>query len=89
MDSDDGLRVLHASKAFGGRRVVDDVTFGVARNEVFTLLGPNGAGKTTLMALIRGEVPISGKQGEVLVRGIPLSKNLASLKSPLGLWSAI
>jgi ATP-binding cassette, subfamily A (ABC1), member 3 len=56
----------------------------VARNEVFALLGPNGAGKTTLMALVRGELPISGKQGEVLVRGIPLSKNLASLRAHLG-----
>ena len=83
-NSEDGLRVLHASKNFDRKPVVDDITFGVAQNEIFTLLGPNGAGKTTLMALIRGELPLSDKRGEVLVRGIPVSKHLALLRAQLG-----
>lgn len=45
--SDDGLRVLHTSKTFktwsaGKNKVVDDLTFGVKRGEVFALVGPNG-----------------------------------------------
>ena len=44
--TDIGLRVLHLSKQFGKNTVVDDVTFGVQRGEVFALLGPNGAGKS-------------------------------------------
>jgi ABC-2 type transport system ATP-binding protein len=34
--------------------VLDRVSFGLRRGEVFGLLGPNGAGKSTLMALISG-----------------------------------
>src|SRR5215510_15363318 len=37
---------------FGGIRAVDDVSFDVARGEVFTIIGPNGAGKTTIFNLI-------------------------------------
>ncbi|HEU5188742.1 MAG TPA: ABC transporter ATP-binding protein [Methylomirabilota bacterium] len=37
---------------FGGIRAVDDVSFEVARGEVFTIIGPNGAGKTTIFNLI-------------------------------------
>ncbi len=48
--SDDGLRVLHASKtykkygnaSYSKAKVVDDLTFGVKKGEVFALLGPNG-----------------------------------------------
>jgi ATP-binding cassette subfamily A (ABC1) protein 3 len=83
-NSVDTLRVLHASKAFNRKRVVDDVTFGVAQNEVFALLGPNGAGKTTLMDLIRGELKFSETQGDVLVGGTSLSKNPTSVRSQLG-----
>jgi ATP-binding cassette, subfamily A (ABC1), member 3 len=83
-NSKDTLRVLHASKAFNRRHVVDDVTFGVAQNEVFALLGPNGAGKTTLMGLIRGELKLSENRGDVLVGGTSLSKNLTSVRSHLG-----
>jgi ATP-binding cassette, subfamily A (ABC1), member 3 len=83
-NSEDTLRVLHASKAFNRRRVVDDVTFGVAQNEVLALLGPNGAGKTTLMGLIRGELKLSEGRGDVLVGGASLRKDLTSVRSHLG-----
>ena len=39
--TDDGLRVLHLTKAYGKNVAVDDVSFGVKRGEVFGLLGPN------------------------------------------------
>lgn len=40
--SDDGLRVMHLQKAYGGNVAVQDITFGVAHDECFALLGPNG-----------------------------------------------
>jgi branched-chain amino acid transport system ATP-binding protein len=40
------------SIAFGGIRAVDDVSFSVARGEIFAIVGPNGAGKSTIFNLI-------------------------------------
>lgn len=44
--SDDLLRVVHVSKSFDHSKppVVDDVSFGAAKDTVVGLLGPNGAG---------------------------------------------
>jgi ATP-binding cassette, subfamily A (ABC1), member 3 len=50
--SDDTLRVLNVSKAFGPNKVLQDVTLGVSRGTIFGLLGPNGAGKTSLFRQI-------------------------------------
>jgi ABC-2 type transport system ATP-binding protein len=46
------LDVRGLDHAFGPRRVLDSVTFTVARGDFTVLLGLNGAGKTTLFALI-------------------------------------
>jgi lipopolysaccharide export system ATP-binding protein len=50
------LAAIGLVKAFGGRRVVNDVTIGVRRGEAVGLLGPNGAGKTTAFYMIVGLV---------------------------------
>lgn len=81
---DDGLRVLHQTKAFGRNVAVQDVTFGVQRGEVFALLGPNGAGKSTTISLIRGDIRPSDGKGEIFVEHIPLSKRRAAARNSLG-----
>ncbi|HKI86527.1 MAG TPA: ABC transporter ATP-binding protein [Thermoanaerobaculia bacterium] len=50
-----GLRVVY-SRAFGRRSLtaLDDVSFEVARGDVYGLLGPNGAGKSTTMRCLLG-----------------------------------
>ena len=48
------LRAEHLVKAYGGRRVVDDVSVEVHAGEIVGLLGPNGAGKTTSFYMIVG-----------------------------------
>ena len=45
------LEVHNATKVFGGRAVVDDVSFEVRPGEIFGFLGPNGSGKTTTMRM--------------------------------------
>ena len=46
------LSVEGVSHAFGGRNVLEEVSFSVGPGEFALLLGLNGAGKTTLFALI-------------------------------------
>jgi branched-chain amino acid transport system ATP-binding protein len=48
------LSVQGVAKRFRGLLAVDDVSFDVARGEIFAVIGPNGAGKTTLFNLIAG-----------------------------------
>ena len=59
------LRTDEISKAYRGRRVVDDVSLRVEQGEVVGLLGPNGAGKTTSFYIIVGL--ISPDSGRILV----------------------
>src|SRR6266702_5512603 len=59
------LETRQISKAYRGRRVVDDVSVFVQQGEVVGLLGPNGAGKTTSFYMIVGL--ISPDSGRVLV----------------------
>ena len=82
--SDDGLRALHLTKAFGPTVAVEDVTFGVKRGEVFALLGPNGAGKSTTISLIRGDIRPSDARGEVFVENISINKRRAAARNSLG-----
>ncbi|KAL1957039.1 hypothetical protein VTO42DRAFT_6416 [Malbranchea cinnamomea] len=82
--SNDGLRVVHLTKSFGKFVAVQDITFGVARGEVFALLGPNGAGKSTTITLIRGDIQPSRKGGEIYVDNIPVSKQRAAARAHLG-----
>src|SRR3954463_15688054 len=46
------IRVEHLTKTFGEFRAVDDISFDVARGEIFAFLGPNGAGKTTTIKML-------------------------------------
>ena len=48
------IEVVGLRKAYGGRAVLRDVSFGVGAGEIFALLGPNGAGKTTTVEIIEG-----------------------------------
>jgi len=57
------------TKRYGGRAVVDDVSFTAAPGRVTGFLGPNGAGKSTSMRMMvgltrptAGTVTISGQR---------------------------
>ena len=46
------IEVRNLSKSFGTVEAVRDVSFDVARGEIFAFLGPNGAGKTTTIKML-------------------------------------
>ncbi|MGB8945868.1 MAG: ABC transporter ATP-binding protein [Streptomyces sp.] len=55
------IEVHDLRKAYGGRTVVDGVSFAVEEGEIFGVLGPNGAGKTTTVECVEGlRVPDTG-----------------------------
>lgn len=59
-----GEKVIDAkniSKAFGGRVLIDNLSFTVPRGGIVGVIGPNGAGKTTLFRMLtKNEQPDSG-----------------------------
>lgn len=55
------LKVTNLTRSFGGRRVVNGVSFDIAAGQVTCLLGPSGCGKSTTLRMIAGvENPDSG-----------------------------
>jgi len=50
----DHFKVEHLSIRFGGLKAVDDVSFSVRKNTIFSIIGPNGSGKTTIYNMISG-----------------------------------
>lgn len=58
------------SKAFGGLKVIDDVSFLVPEGSRTALIGPNGAGKSTVFNLISGVYPIDSGNIRALGRDI-------------------
>jgi branched-chain amino acid transport system ATP-binding protein len=56
------LSVRNLCKAFGGNKVVRDVSFDLSAGEIVALIGPNGAGKTTCFNMLNGQLrPDSGR----------------------------
>jgi branched-chain amino acid transport system ATP-binding protein len=48
------FKIENLSISFGGLRAVNNVSFNVEKNTIFSIIGPNGSGKTTIFNLISG-----------------------------------
>ncbi len=64
------LAASKISRAFGGLRAVDRVSFAIGRGELVGLIGPNGSGKTTLLNVLSGHQRADA--GEVRLLGEPI-----------------
>ena len=71
----DHFKVENLSISFGGLKAVNNVSFSVEKNSIFSIIGPNGSGKTTIFNMISGIYkPDSGRiicDGEELVGFTP------------------
>jgi ABC-2 type transport system ATP-binding protein len=76
------IKIENLVKAFGAKRAVDGVSFGVERGEVLGFLGPNGAGKSTTMRMITGFMPASA--GKVTVGGYDVAQSPLEAKRLIG-----
>lgn len=64
------IELSQATVAFGGRVVLQEVTFSLNFGDFYFLTGPSGAGKTTLLRLCAGS--LAQTSGDVRLFGKPL-----------------
>ncbi len=64
------IDIQHATKRYGSKTAVADLTLQIPRGELFAFLGPNGAGKTTTLKMLCGLLFPS--EGSVRVGGFDL-----------------
>lgn len=74
----DGLSVTA-----GEKKLIDNISFQLRPRTLTAVIGPSGAGKSTLLGALTGRRPAT--KGQVLVGGLDLYKNYASLKNRIGL----
>jgi len=84
-DRPDVIEIHNLTRVFGDFRAVDEVSFSVARGEIFGLLGPNGAGKSTTFRMLCGLLPPSA--GEARVLGIDLRRSAPRARARIGYMS--
>src|SRR6195952_6098520 len=77
------IEVRDLRKVYGGRAVVDGVSFAVEEGEIFGILGPNGAGKTTTVECIGGLRAADG--GTISVAGMDPAKEGRAFRETLGI----
>lgn len=77
------LETIDITKRYGGRTVVDRVSFGVGKAEIVGLLGRNGAGKTTSFRITIGMITPDG--GQVLLHGKDISTLPMYKRAQLGM----
>lgn len=61
------LAIRSLSKAFGGVRAVNDISFAIEKGEFLAMIGPNGAGKSTCFNMINGQ--LEPDSGQILFEG--------------------
>jgi ABC-2 type transport system ATP-binding protein len=79
--TDPALALEGAERRFGDTLALDNLSFSVARGELYGLVGPDGAGKTTSVRAIAGLLDLDKGKAHVFGR----SANEGSVRERLGL----
>lgn len=81
-DDIDAIVLQGLTKHYGTHRGIEDLTFSVARGEVFGFLGPNGSGKSTALRTLVGLIaPTSGR---ATVLGMSISSSTQQILAHVG-----
>src|SRR5690349_6712670 len=79
------IKTDRLTKRFGDFIATNEITFEVAKGEIFGFLGANGAGKTTAMRMLCGlSIPSSGA---ATIAGFDVYKNTEAIKKNIGYMS--
>ena len=76
------IEISSLSRSYGARAALTDVSFSVARGEVFGLLGPNGGGKTTLFRILSTLLPPTS--GTARIFGSDVVSDALSVRQRIG-----
>lgn len=79
------ISVSNLTKVFGDFKAVDDISFDVARGEIFGFLGANGAGKTTAIRILCGLSMATSGRGNVA--GCDIITQYEDIKKNIGYMS--
>jgi ABC-2 type transport system ATP-binding protein len=94
------ISVQNLRKTYGKTIAVDDISFEVAKGEIFGLLGPNGAGKTTTVECLQalrhpdsGDIRVLGlnplNEAQTLRRRIGSQLQESALPDRIKVWEAL
>ena len=83
MPADKIIAVEHLVKNYGDVRAVKDISFEVARGELFAFLGLNGAGKSTTINILSTILPKTS--GKAYVDGFDLDRDADEIKRRIGI----
>ena len=76
------IEVTNISKNYGKVRALDNVSFSVAKGEVFGLIGPDGAGKTSMFRILCSLLLPDG--GNASVDGYDVVKQMRDVRCRIG-----
>ena len=85
LDAVPAIEAEHLTRRFGRFTAVDDVSFRIARGEIFGFLGSNGCGKSTTMKMLTGLLPVS--EGTARLFGHPVGDNDMETRRNVGYMS--
>ncbi len=77
------IEIRGLTKRYGGRTVVDGLSFDVRQGEIFSLLGMNGAGKSTTIRMLTGITKPDA--GDAMLLGRSICTQLPEIKRLIGI----
>ena len=75
------LNIQHLTKAYGGKKAVDDLSLRIRPGEIYGFIGHNGAGKTTTLKSCCGILQFD--EGDILVDGVSIRQDPLACKRRL------